>query len=312
MRPRNPRTPDPRLPYALDYISAGRAVFVLGRTKRPVANCRPCGAAGSDHDPQACACLTCHGFYAATTDPDRIRAMLSAVPRGLLAIRTGAASGLVGIDVDPRDGGRIDPDLMPPTAAVASGGADHGWHLLYTHPGGYVPSRKLPGHPGVDVKGDGGLLVAPPSPHPDTGRPYRWVGGREVREMHPSLAELARTTARPSPSASPGLHPEYPGAGARTRRPPAPTGGGCISSPEALLAAHLDAVARAPVGSRRRTLYGAARGVARMVAVEAITTRRAWEELTTVGLAAGQSTQQIRNAINGAFTAEGLASCDPR
>jgi len=49
-----------------------------------------------------------------------------------------------------------------------------------------------------------------------------------------------------------------------------------------------------------------------MVAVEAITTRRAWEELTTVGLAAGQSTQQIRNAINGAFTAEGLASCDPR
>ena len=43
------------------------------------------------------------------------------------------------------------------------------------------------------------------------------------------------------------------------------------SSPAALLAAHLDAVARAPEGRRRTTLYGAARGVARMVAARAIT-----------------------------------------
>ena len=74
--------------------------------------------------------MTCHGFYAATLDRDRVRSMLARLPRGLVAIRTGAVSGLVGIDVDPRHGGYVDPELMPPTASVASGGADRGWHLL--------------------------------------------------------------------------------------------------------------------------------------------------------------------------------------
>jgi hypothetical protein len=310
--PHDPRAADPRLPHALEYLNAGWPVFVLGRTKRPVANCRACSTASSGHDPQACGCLTCHGFYAATCDPDRVRAMLAAVPRGLLALRTGAVSDRVVIDIDPRDGGRLDPQIMSPTAAVAAGGADGGWHLHYRHPGGYVPSRKLPGHPGVDVKGDGGYVVLPPSVHPVSGRPYRWAHDREMREMHPALADLCRTPARISPPAPPGLTPAH-----HTRQPPAqrhptPTGGGCISSPDALLAAHLDAVARAPEGRRRRTLYGAARGIARMVAAGAITEQRAWDELTAAGLAAGQSRQQTRNAINGAFTAEGLAPCDPR
>ncbi|WP_246159084.1 bifunctional DNA primase/polymerase [Catellatospora sichuanensis] len=55
--------------------------------------------------PTGVPCLTCHGFYAATTDPHRIAAMLAAVPHGLLAIRTGAPSGLVVIDVDTGHGG---------------------------------------------------------------------------------------------------------------------------------------------------------------------------------------------------------------
>jgi hypothetical protein len=49
-------------------------------------------------------CLTCHGFYAATTKPDRITAMHAAIPGGLLAIRTGQASRTAVIDIDPRNG----------------------------------------------------------------------------------------------------------------------------------------------------------------------------------------------------------------
>ena len=70
----------------------GWPVFVLGRSKRPVANCRACKSAGAAHDPGACSCLTCHGFYAATTSPARLAAMLAKVPGGVLAIRTGAVS----------------------------------------------------------------------------------------------------------------------------------------------------------------------------------------------------------------------------
>jgi hypothetical protein len=276
---------------ALGYMRRGWPVFVLGRSKRPVANCAGCKTAGPRHDPAACGCLTCHGFYAATTSPARLAAMLRAVPGGVLAIRTGTAAGLAVVDIDPRNGGQVDRALMTPTAAVATGGG--GWHLYYRHPGGpLLPA--VPGRPGVDVKADGGYVVAPPSVHPGTGRAYRWAGERPVTEMPPALrAALAPAAAdRPAPlTASP-----------ETRR------AGGISSPAALLAAHLAAVRDAPEGKRRHTLYGAARGIARMVTAGAITEHDARAVLTAAGLAAQQTERDIRAAIDGAFRDEGAAA----
>ena len=56
---------------ALGYAHAGWPVFLLGRNKRPLANCSACPKERQPgaHNPQACRCLTCHGFYAATRDP---------------------------------------------------------------------------------------------------------------------------------------------------------------------------------------------------------------------------------------------------
>jgi hypothetical protein len=301
---------------ALDAAERGWPVFMLGRTKRPVANCpacRPAAAAnGHDtaHDPDRCGCLTCHGFYAATTDPDRIRVMLTAVPRGLLAVRTGAASELVVADIDPRHGGRLDPVLMPPTLGVATG--HDGWHLYYRHPGPHVTSRPLPGRPGVDIKADGGYVVLPPSIHPDTGRPYRWLSTvRPIAEMPPALA-AAVSDPGPRPPAlhqpdldQPTTTPAPPGALA-LRSTVVPAGGGGISSPEALLAATVTTVRTAPQGRRRTTLYGAARGLARMVAAGALTRARAVAELTDAGRAAQQTDRDIHAAISGGFRDEGL------
>jgi Bifunctional DNA primase/polymerase, N-terminal len=163
-------------------MRAGWPVFVLGRSKRPVANCPLCRAAKTGHDPAGCGCLTCHGFHAATTDPARLAAMLRTVPGGLLAICTGTVAGLAVVDIDPRNGGQLDRALMRPTATAATGGG--GWHLYYRHPGGpLLPA--LAGRPGVDVKADGGYVVAPPSAHPATRARYRWAGRRGVAEMPP-------------------------------------------------------------------------------------------------------------------------------
>jgi hypothetical protein len=104
--------------------------------------------AEADHDRTGCGCLTCHGFYAATSSPARLSAMLGAVPGGLLAIRTGAVSGLCVVDIDPRNGGQLDPALMTPTATVATGGG--GWHLYYCHPG-VSTAAMLPGRGVVPV-----------------------------------------------------------------------------------------------------------------------------------------------------------------
>ena len=272
------------------YMGRGWPVFVLGRSKRPVANCAACKAAGPGHDPAGCGCLTCHGFHAATLDPRRLAAMLAAVPRGLLAIRTGTAAGLAVVDIDPRNGGQLDPALMTPTAAVATGGG--GWHLYYRHPGGPLLAA-LSGRAGVDIKADGGYVVAPPSVHPGTGRAYRWANGRGVAEMPPALA--AALTPPPAAAAPP-------------NRPAPLRGAGGISSPPALLAALLRAVETAPEGRRRVTLYGAARGAARMAAAGAITEADARAALTAAGLAAQQTERDIRAAIDGAFRDEGAAA----
>jgi hypothetical protein len=67
-------------------------------------------------------------------------------------------------------------------------------------------------------------------------------------------------------------------------------------------------VETAPQGRRRVTLYGAARGVARMVAAGTVTETDAIAALTAAGLAAQQSERDIRAAINGAFHDEGAAA----
>ncbi|GAA3242974.1 bifunctional DNA primase/polymerase [Dactylosporangium siamense] len=274
---------------ALATAEHGWPVFLLGRTKRPIANCPPCRDATRDHDPQTCACLTCHGFYAATFDPNRIRAMCTVHPDGLLAVRTGTIADLAVLDIDPRNGGRIDPQLMPRTRCVATGGG--GWHLYYRHPGGTLAAT-LADRPGVDIKADGGYVVAPPSVHPLTHLPYRWVDERPMSEMAPAL--LAASRPRPATTAT------------APRTPVTTHCGGAISNPDALLAAILNRVAQAPKGRHRVTLYGAARGVARMVTAGAISHNDAITALTDAGREADQTDREIREAIKGGFRAEGV------
>jgi Bifunctional DNA primase/polymerase, N-terminal len=178
---------DELLRAARDYIiRLGWPVFVLSSSKVPVPNCERCR---QEHTtPQQmrdCGCLTCHGFYAATLDMARVEKMVRLHPRGLLAIRTGAVSGTVVIDVDahglPAMRQMIADGLLPRTLAQRTGS---GYHLLYAHPGVRISSGPGKGGLGIDIKSDDAYIVAAPSVHPRTGRPYRWLG--------PLTWELAR------------------------------------------------------------------------------------------------------------------------
>jgi putative DNA primase/helicase len=110
------------------------------------------------------------GFKDATTDPATIRARFT--PGMNVGIPTGAPSGLVVLDADSADGEQALAEVcggtLPQTRTHRTG---RGRHFLFAYPGQPVPSRaKL--RPGLDVRGDGGYIVAPPSVHPDTGTPY--------------------------------------------------------------------------------------------------------------------------------------------
>jgi hypothetical protein len=99
-----------------------------------------------------------------------------------VGVITGKVSDLVVLDIDPQHGGDRSLERLirgrgaiPETVEAATGGG--GRHLYFAHPGGFVHNR-VGLAPGIDLRGDGGYVVAPPSIHP-SGRPYVWVPSRE-------------------------------------------------------------------------------------------------------------------------------------
>ncbi len=116
----------------------------------------------------------------ASTDPDVIRGWWQRWPDSNVGLVTGPRSGLAVLDVDPRSGGTDSlaeleerAGVLPGTVQSVTGGG--GVHLLYRHPGEPIKSRAHSLGPGLDVKADGGQIVAPPSLHP-SGRRYAWLG----------------------------------------------------------------------------------------------------------------------------------------
>jgi len=120
---------------------------------------------------------TLHGVLDATTDLDKIARWWSMWPSANIGIATGAVSGLVVVDIDPRNGAmdtlaRLADEgkTFAKTAQVLTHSG--GWHLYYQHPGGKVRSASNALGAGIDIKGDGGYVVAPPSR--GINGPYVW------------------------------------------------------------------------------------------------------------------------------------------
>jgi hypothetical protein len=117
----------------------------------------------------------------ATTDPQTIRRWWTWWPGGNLGVATG--KGLLVLDVDPRHGG--DDSLAAleqahgafdtPRALTGGGGTHH----LFTIDTPVKNATDI--RPGLDVRGDGGFIVAPPSVH-ISGRRYVWDASADPSE----------------------------------------------------------------------------------------------------------------------------------
>lgn len=122
--------------------------------------------------------LTEHGLKDATREADVIESWWGEQGKfkdANIAIRTGAESGLVVVDIDKKAGGlesyEAMKDKFPATPTVRTGGG--GLHLYYRHTGGEVKNSASKIAPGIDIRGDNGYVVAPPSTH-DNGNEYVW------------------------------------------------------------------------------------------------------------------------------------------
>lgn len=131
---------------ALEYLSNGYSVIPVSKEKKPLVKWTE--------------------YMKRPPTPEELASWALEFPDMQLGIVTGAISNLVVIDVEA--GG--DMSQFPPTLTATTGGG--GYHLYYKHPGAPVKNgvRVLDL---VDIRGDGGFVVAPPSI--STKGHYAWV-----------------------------------------------------------------------------------------------------------------------------------------
>lgn len=149
---------------AVQYAEAGRVVFPLGGGdgKRPLVK------------------------WSALEPGDRhvlqVRSWWRKWREANIALRTGG--GLVVVDVDPRHGGAVDPGWPATLTAQTRGG---GWHLYYQSDEPIGCSVAVVA-PAVDIRGERGYVVAPPSPG------WKWVNEAAIAPL-PDLRLVAPARA---------------------------------------------------------------------------------------------------------------------
>ncbi|MCA1830876.1 MAG: bifunctional DNA primase/polymerase, partial [Actinobacteria bacterium] len=129
------------------------------------------------------------GFQSATTDERTIRKWWKKWPDANIGIACDSTHGPVVIDLDAPKDGEVDPfkflkrlELPREGLVTRSAQSREGRLHLYFLPmrdGTHLkrmirPLQHKDKKVAIDILGDGGYVVAPPSIHPDTGEPYQW------------------------------------------------------------------------------------------------------------------------------------------
>lgn len=151
------------------YLKKGYSVIPVGKDKKPLVR----WSQYQEHPPSM----------------EEVTKWLQQFPEMQIGIVTGAVSGLVVIDVEY--GGNAD--MYPRTTMVKTGG--NGYHLYYKHPGTPIKNGVRVAHL-VDIRGDGGFVVAPPSVS-NKGRYTAITGEEQHTALYPVelMQSLQQTSA---------------------------------------------------------------------------------------------------------------------
>ncbi len=222
-----------------------------------------------------------HGLSEASTDEARIARWWARWPDANVGLRTGVVMDVADVDsAAGRDALRhVLGGVLPSGPQVRTGGG--GWHFWF-RPTGY--GNRVGLLPGLDWRGRGGYVVAPPSRHASRVD-YRWLtrpSGDPLPAVPPALRELIAGPAEP-PSRTAIAHPDRYAAAA--------------------LEAAADRVARAPAGTRNDTLNRAAYALGRLVGAGMLDAWLVTRELTDAARSAGLGRTEVRRTIRSGLTA---------
>jgi hypothetical protein len=149
-----------------------------------------------------------------TKDADEIRRDFKKWPDANAGVVCGEVSGIFVVEADTKDGHDVDGiaslaalevehGVLPPTRQAMSPSGSV--HYYFNHPGFKVKNSASEIAPGVDVRGDGGMVVAPPSVKPGRGV-YIWLNNLPIADCPQWLLNRIiagkETPADPEPAPS--------------------------------------------------------------------------------------------------------------
>ncbi len=134
---------------------------------------------------------TMHGLRDASNDPDVIINLFEGKPSPNLGVATGPISGIFVLDVDGAVG-EASLARFPSLPETLSSTTGRGRHLFFRYPEGKkVFTRSSKFASGLDVRGEGGYVIAPPSQH-YTGVRYQFIDPEaEIADAPDWLIEVA-------------------------------------------------------------------------------------------------------------------------
>lgn len=271
---------------ATEYAERGWRVFPLHGMRAGRCSCghRDCSSPGKHP-------LVRRGLREATADLDQVGAWWTDRPWANVGLITGASSGIAVVDVDlPLALESLDrvADRLPRTLIGLTGGG--GVHLVYgsddpdlRNAVGRLPGIQSP-LPGIDLRANGGYIVAPPSLH-STGNRYSWLDA-EV-PIAPAPGWLKQPSRRYTPIV--------------VAAPKFSSGDGTAYG----LAALRNECARvrsAPVGTRNHQLYRSAHALARLVTAGELFELAARASLAQAGRCVGLGSDECYRTIASAFS----------
>lgn len=238
----------------------------------------------------------------ATSDAEQIRRWWAQFPDAMIGLPTGREAGVWALDADVRSDGRdglawiremeeaCEPLPDGPISATPSGGR----HFFFRYdPDEPVTNRrgKLP--PGVDVRGDGGFVVLPPSVR-DDGEAYAWLVSPADIDFPDAPRWLLSFLRRAEPQNPPAAVEHFVTEPASGRYA------------ESALERECRNVANAPSGTRNETLNTAAFNLGQLVGSGALASERVRAELVAASCACGlyqDDPRAVERTIAGAMRA---------
>mgnify|MGYP001566574484 CR=1 FL=1 len=169
----------PMLESALAYVAEGFKVFPCALDKKP---------------------LTPHGLKDATITQLGVKEYWTKWPEAAIGLVT---DGFVVIDFDAKSGGKTSKTAieekygkLPKTRVHRTGGG--GLHYIYRNPNGrdIRNSVKVGGYSGVDLRANGGYIVAPPSPHV-SGKVYKVLDSSPIIPAPDWILDLCAIRTQP-------------------------------------------------------------------------------------------------------------------